>query len=353
MAILENFNLKVKPVLKIAGLAVLGIIAIYIVFTIIGGMIGFLPSFFKSGINNSTSNYAPSYSVSGGKGGAAMLDISNAGQSLKLSTRNVAPLNESVSYDSPSPVGSEAENYETTDYHVSFETGQLKNTCAAVSGLKAKSEVIFETASEYNSYCNYTFKVQRDKTGEILDIIKGMKPKELANNTYTIQSEVQDFTSEITILQNKLASIDETLSKAVGAYDEVSILATKEKDVESLARVIDNKINTIRQLTQERIDINSRLDQIRRAKSEQLDKLNYTYFNVTVTDKSFFDWQDIKDSWNAAIRYSVGNINQMIQNISVNLVVFLFNLLQFAVYGLISLFVAKYGWKLVKHIWLK
>ena len=142
-----------------------------------------------------------------------------------------------------------------------------------------------------------------------------------------------------------------TLGKATAAYDEVSTLATKEKDVDSLAGVINSKINTIQQLTQERIDINSQLDLIQRTKADQLDKVDYTYFNVTVSDNSWFVWQDIKDSWNSAIKYSISNVNQMLQNLSVNLVVFLFTIAQYLVYGLILLIVAKYGWKLVKNIW--
>ena len=72
---------------------------------------------------------------------------------------------------------------------------------------------------------------------------------------------------------------------------------------------------------------------------------------MTVSDNSWFVWQDIKDSWNSAIKYSISNVNQMLQNLSVNLVVFLFTIAQYLVYGLILLIVAKYGWKLVKNIW--
>ena len=256
-----------------------------------------------------------------------------------------------MSYDNSTSAPANAQQYEATDYDVSYSTAHYKNTCAAIVGLKSRENVVFESSGEYNNYCEYVFKVKREQASDILDFLKGLKPKELATRTYTIQYQVQDFTSQISILQDKLASIDDTLGKATAAYDEVSTLATKEKDVDSLAGVINSKINTIQQLTQERIDINSQLDLIQRTKADQLDKVDYTYFNVTVSDNSWFVWQDIKDSWNSAIKYSISNVNQMLQNLSVNLVVFLFTIAQYLVYGLILLIVAKYGWKLVKNIW--
>ena len=352
MAFLKKLDSKTKRVLKIAGLAVLGLAVIYVAFTVLGSFFASLPSFQNQQINHGFSNYAPS-SNSDVESGIPMPQSLGLSKSLDLSQRNVAPSAAESSYSAGGSGSADAEQYETTAYNVSYQTEQLKKTCAAIAGLKSRQDVVFENASEYNTDCEYVFKVQRDKTNEILDILKNLKPKELATRTYTVQQQVQDFTNEITILQDKLASVDDTLSKATADYDAVSEMATKEKDVDSLAKIIDDKINTIQQLTQERIDINSQLDQIQQTKAQQLDTLNYTEFDVTVTDNSFVNWQDIKDSWNAAVKYSISNINQTVQNMSVSLVAFLFTLVQYAIYALILLLVAKYGWKLIKHIWLK
>ena len=58
-----------------------------------------------------------------------------------------------------------------------------------------------------------------------------------------VNNREKNFTHER--LKRRLAAIDDTLGKATAAYDEVTVLATKEKDVESLAKIIDDKINTI------------------------------------------------------------------------------------------------------------
>ena len=346
---MEKINLKAKPVLKIAGLAILAMIVVYVAFVFLGSVFG---SF--SGGSKSSHGYSDNALYSSKSPAPAMSMSSGFGGMLGLSTRNADYSASSESYNNGNmSTGSDAEKFELTEYSAQIETKQLDNACAAVSGLKAREEVIFESAREYSDGCSYSFKVTKDKANDILALLKGMNPKELTGNTYTIQGQVSDYTSRIDILQSKLASIDDTLGKAVTSYNEVAEIATKANDVESLAKVIDSKINTIERLTQERIDINAQLDLIQRGKAQQVDRLDYTYFSVNIADGSFVDWQALNDSWNYAIKSSVNKINEIVQNISVNLVGFVFSLFQYVIYALILLVAAKYVWKLGRYIWNK
>jgi hypothetical protein len=118
-----------------------------------------------------------------------------------------------------------------------------------------------------------------------------------------------------------------------------------------LAKIIDSKIGIIERLTQERININAELERLDRSKSEQLDRLDYTYFNVNVIENKFVDIQNLKDSWSTAVKSFVNDINKVLQDISINLVTLLFLALQYILYIFIILIIAKYGWKLVKYIW--
>src|SRR3989339_375383 len=177
--------------------------------------------------------------------------------------------------------------------------------------LKPREDVIFENASEYEKNCNYSFKVKRDSVKEILSIIESLDPKELNENTYTIKRLIEDYTSELEILQKKLNSIEETLNNAINAYDDITELATKTRDVENLAKIIDRKIRIIERLTQERININSQLERLNRSKAEQLDRLEYTYFRVYVFENKFIDREDLKDSWKTAMKSFVRDINKI------------------------------------------
>lgn len=343
MNFLEKYNLKTSTILKIAGLAIVGIIVVVFVFSMIGASLKSLTG------DKQASSVAfkgmPAYD-------SAMTE--SAGVSMGLSVRNVASAPSKIMPPSPgNTTGDNAEEFEVTEYNANIETRELDKTCAQVAGLKSKDYVIFESASEYDHGCNYVFKVKKANVAEILQVITDMDPKDLTENTFTIKALVEDFTSEIQILQKKLSSVDETLKKAVSAYDEVATLATRIQNVETLTKIINSKIDVIERLTQERININSQLEMIARAKAQQLDRLEYTYFRVNVVENKFIDGENLADSWKAAVKEFVTNTNKVIQDITVNLAAFLFVVLQYVIYLFILLIVAKYGWKLIKYIWNK
>ncbi|HUT22306.1 MAG TPA: hypothetical protein VMX18_02765 [Candidatus Bipolaricaulota bacterium] len=342
MDFLKKHDLTVSKIFKIAGLAILGIVVVAIGFRLVG-------SSFNSVFEKNEIGYGVSPQSAPAQDYAAdsETDMKYAGVgSVGLSMRNVAP---TPGYTT----GNDAEEFEVTEYYATVETRELDETCATIATLKARPDVVFESAGEYDRGCNYVFKVEKDKVNEILEIVKGIDPKELTESTYTIKNLIEDYTSEIEILEKKLTSIDETLQKAMDAYDDVTSLATKVQDVETLAKIIDSKIAIIERLTQARININSQLDSIARSKAIQLDRLEYTYFHINILENKFVDGENLKDSWKAAIKAFVSDINETAQDITVNLVAFLFVVLQFALYLLILLVIVKYGWKFTKSFWKK
>jgi hypothetical protein len=346
MQFLKNLNLKPINILKIAGLALVIIIIVTLAFRLIGHSFNFL---FKNFDNQSIS----SESNIKFDGGYAEKNMDYGGSnSPSLSLRNV------VSSEMVAPeindiavIDNNAEDFEVTEYNASIETRHLDNTCQEIAGLKPRDDVIFESSNEYKKNCNYRFKVENNSTEEILAIVENLNPKELNENTYTIKRLVDDYTSELEILENKMASIEETLNNAVSAYDNITGLATRTQDVESLANIIDSKIRIIERLTQEKININAQLERINRSKEEQLDKLKYTYFNIYVTENKFIDGQNLKNSWETTIKLFVRDINKVIQDVTVNLVSLLFLVLQYIIYLFILLLITKYCWKFAKNIW--
>jgi len=271
-------------------------------------------------------------------------------KAVSLSLRNIAP-------QPPSPdtstVGAEAEAFEVTEYSAHIETRNLKDSCESISTLKVREDIIFENANEYSHGCSYTFKVTKESTDEILAFLKSMDPRELSENTYTIQKRIEDFTSQEDILKRKQETIEKTLTDAIYAYDEITRIARQSQNADALASVIDSKVRTIERLTQERINLSTQLDQLARAKAEQLDRLEYTYFNVTIFENKFVDGQELKDSWKMAIKTFVRDINTAIQDMTVGVVALLFLIAQYALYLVIVLLLAKYGWKGVVALWKK
>jgi hypothetical protein len=95
------------------------------------------------------------------------------------------------------------------------------------------------------------------------------------------------------------------------------------------------------------------MEKINQAKAKQIDRLEYTYFRVSILENKFIDGEVLGDSWKATLKEFVQDINSIAQDITVNLVAFLFLALQYAVYLFILLIIVKYGWQFVKRLWKK
>ncbi|MFH1047494.1 MAG: hypothetical protein V1738_04280 [Patescibacteria group bacterium] len=344
-----DFLNKIKwgNVLKVAGLALVGVVVITVAFRLVGSTL--------FGSSNYGLRESASVSMAPGLGYGGSADVKgyeayDEGQSLSI--RNVTGEPSSIMPVEPDVTpGNDAEAFEVTSYGASIETRDLERTCGTVADLKSRDYVIFENANDYDRGCSFTFKVRHDNVEEILAIILDLNPKDFSENTYTIKNSIEDYTSEEQILIKKLETIDATLDKATSAYDDLTSLATRVQDVESLANIINSKINIVERLTQERININAQLERLQRAKADQLDRLEYTYFNVSVFENKFVDWENLKDSWKNAVQNFVWDINNIVQGVSVQLVTLMLRIMQIALYLVIVLVVVKYGWKLAKYIW--
>lgn len=348
--------------MKIVGVVLLVLILISIALTIVGSSFNSLTGGLRDmGVSvSSAPGYAPSPMATGmggggyGYDGAVDYDYAvkqEAAYMPQLSARNVAGTTiYPPSYGAP---GDDLEEFEVTQYSAYIETRKLDDTCDAFSELKERSDVIFEAANTYDKGCSFTFKVKHDAIDYVLGWLKDFDPKELSENTYTIKQQVDDFTKEIEVLEKKRDSIDQTLTQALNAYDEITRLATQTQNADALAQIINSKINIIERLTQERININEQLDRYARAKEDQLDRLDYTYFNVTVVENKYVDGEQISESWKQALRMFVWNVNAKLQDLTINMIVLFLLVIQWLIYAVVVLFIAKYGWKFATYIWYR
>jgi hypothetical protein len=354
-ALLAKFNLNLSEGVKTTILIGAGLVLAFIA-------LGFLKTSFEQAFYKGAGTMgmsAPSFGMPIQPGRGEMMKMEMAEYDTRdsavadmpaFSTRNAAGI-----YP-PQPgmsTGNTAEEFEVSDYSASIETVNLKKTCGEITELKSKKEVIFESASESESHCFFSFKVEHSATDMVLSVLKTLEPRDLSQSTYTIKEQLEDFTSQAEILQKKLVAIEETLSGALAAYDEVARLATRSQDAEALASIINNKVMTIERLTQERISINQQLEYLARAKSQAADKLNYAFFSVTVYENEYIDGKALADSWKAAVQKFFLDANLALQGITITLVSFILLVLQYLLYALLLVFAVKYGWKAVQAIWKK
>lgn len=354
MEYFKNLDLSPGKLLKILGLTILGLFVVTVVFQLISAFFG--------GYRGQIGQYLPNSTgvsvVGGGMMKVASYDSSSYGESYPgdmgygapaLSTRNALK----VLPPQGGTVGNDAENFEVTNYYANIETRKLDDTCKKVSSLKQLDYVIFESSSNSDNSCNYVFKVVNEKSASVLESIKALDPKQLTENTYTIKQQVEDYTNGIEVLKKKRDTIDETLKTALSAYNDITQLATRTQNADALAQIINSKVAIIEKLTQEKININTQLDNLTRAKNIELDKLVYTYFNVNIYENKFVDFKAITDSWKNSLRDFVWQTNRIIQELTINLVLFFLMIFQWLLYAVVLLVVGKYGWRFAKGYWNK
>ena len=358
MQFIKDFKWTPVNILKVIGFVIIGLVIISFAFQLLSpvfvsmehGVSGMMPFSTSNSITEEAYYKGEGYVVAQdasadyGYGGNDLMNLVN------LSARNIGIV-------PPQPgggsIGVGAEDVEVTEYYASFETGNSEKLCGKVMSLKAREDVIFESANEYDQGCNYAFKVVHANAPDILAFINDLDPRDLSENTYTIQKQLNDFTSEEDILKAKLASINETLASALRAYDDITRLATRTENADALAKIIDSKIGIIERLTEERINVNASLERLLRNKESAIDRLTYTHFLVNVYENKFLDGRYIVDSWRVSIKNFVHEINKVAQDITINLVLLIILIAQYVFYFALALFAVKYAWRCAKYVWNK
>lgn len=333
MDTLKKLNLTGLQLIKYTGLFLGGVLVLLVLSNIFRAQ--------TMGIGMSSD----SLNVPGGYYGSPMFDSGMATLSVRNAEKATMPPS-----DGYIP-GNDSEAFEVKQYSASIETRNLDRDCGVVGGLKAKPEVIFESSNLSDKNCSYTFKVKKDSVPSILSLLNDLDPKELSETSYTIKREVTDYTSEIQILENKLASLDKTLADAIASYESIYGLATGAGNVDTLARIIESKLTMIERLNNARIEAVNQLERINRSKSDALDKLEYTYFYVNLYESKFIDGQAIKDSWKQAVQQFMRDTNSLLQEVSIGFVGFLLLLIKFALYFVVIVTLARFGWSYARKVW--
>lgn len=335
MSFLKNFDWSLKSIAKVIGLALAGIVVLTIIISLLS--FSFRTVFYGSGYEKSY--YDTDYSM----GGSA--------ESMQAPAMSRSKISMPPTPEADYSTGDDAEDYEVVTYSATIKSRKLEQACKTIIDLKSGTDVIFETSNQNDDSCYFSFKVKKEKEKSVLQVIEGLKPDILNENIQTIKGSIEEYDKQLDILKKKLTSVEETLTSAQTSYDEIQKLATSKQDVESLATIISNKLSLIEKLTDERISIKEKIDTYNLNKADQMDRLNYSFFDVSVYKDKIFDWKDIKDSWKYELKAFVSNFNEVIQGISVQLITYMIRFIQVAIYFFLSVFLLKFVWMATKRIW--
>ena len=342
MEFLKKFDLTLPQLAKIVGLVALALV-----------ILSFAVQFLGIGQNNGSRFLENSVSTLSTK----MQGIAGNDMYMSEPRYDSGVMNETGSIYPPigggyTP-GDVAEDFEVKEYYAYIETRDKERDCGAVQALKTRTDVIFENANVQARGCSFTFKVKNANVESVLAVVNSLNPEELTANIYTIKRQLDSYTNEIGIIEKKLSTIEETLDSSLAAYNEITKLASRTENADALAKVISSKVSIIRQLTDERLQTSAELERLSRARSDELDRLEYTNFSVNITENKFVDGTDIKNSWKLAVKKFVNETNTLIQDLSIGLISFILTIVQLMIYFFIVVFVARFGFVVTKRIWKK
>lgn len=336
MNFLTNFDWSAKSIAKVFGLFVAGVVALSLVVALVAFAFRLIVQPMGVGVS-SMRNFG------GGAPEAAMMAQSDM---YAKTTSNILP---------PVPgqdtVSEDAESYEITDYSLSYRPHSKTHTCDAITALKSREEIVFEESRSDERSCYFRFRVKTKSVDEVLAILQDLNPDDTSKSVYSIQKTVEGLTDELKIQEEKLTQTEVALTDAQKSYDELTRLATRANDVESLTKLIDLKLNTINRLSQEKLAISQAIDQVKKNRADQLLRLEYTNFNINVYENRLADWKNLTDSWIVAVQQFVTDLNTLIQELTIGLVTWIVRAGLGFVYLMIAIGLARLAWIVGKRVW--
>ncbi|MCD5384672.1 MAG: hypothetical protein LRZ97_02025 [Candidatus Pacebacteria bacterium] len=296
-------------------------------------------------------DYADEMMVVGFDGGFGGEVVASSGSAKMVAPQMMGMMAEdSMPYPSE-PASKDAEDYETREYSASYEKSNIDKTCEKFEDLKPLEYVVFSNANKSDSYCSYTFKVEVDKEDEIILLIESLDPKSFDANTFTLERSITNNINEIEILKKKIKMLDSLLASAQTKYTALR----NTGDTGALVQAINNEINLIERITNQKLTVQSRIDRLTNNTGVQTERIDYSQFNIFVAEKKFIDMRSIGESWRFAFERFVSSVSGSVQDLTMGLMMFVFTLVKFVLYlgiGVMTLAVAtRLLWKMVRKVW--
>lgn len=336
MNFFTSFDWSAKSLAKVFALFIAGVAVLAVVVALVAFAISLVTGSFS----------APTMMNRGFSGGAPEAAMMARDGMYAKTSSNILP---------PAPgqdtVSEDAESYEITDYSLSYRPHSKAHTCDTITALKSREEIVFEESRSDERSCYFRFRVKTKSVDEVLTILQDLNPDDTSKSVYSIQKTVEGLTDELKIQEEKLTQTEIALTDAQKSYDELTKLATHKNDVESLTKLIDLKLNTINRLSQEKLAISQAIDQVQKNRADQLLRLEYTNFNINVSENRLADWKNLTDSWTAAVQQFVTDSNTLLQDLTVGLVTWIFRAGLGFVYLMIAIGLARLAWIVGRRVW--
>lgn len=253
----------------------------------------------------------------------------------------------------PTPGGytPDLETFETTNYYVSGRLRAFDEACDTLASLKADDRYHFKTLNTGLNHCRATFYTEDTYISQVMNTLEQYNGVTASWDTTSVTRHRENLESRDTIVRQQLASVERTLREAETAYDEIATFARSTRDAATLSKAIDSKLRQVEQLTQRKISLSSQLDTLAQQAADLNERLDMVEVSVNFTRSFAKNPDDTSRAWEAAWE----TLRDTWTNFGIGLTayfgVFLLYVLQYGLYLLVLIVVARFGWKLVRKIW--
>lgn len=289
-----------------------------------------------------------------GQSGGYSEDIAYEGKSspsigMGMSVSSIAPM--PPLYRENQVIGNNAEQYEVSEYGVLIRSAHFAQTCDDIESWRSSDVITFQSRERSVHSCSFRFKVARAELDSVLGLLKAMNPESLTVRTESIQERLQSYDQEKTILNDRLTSIEKTLSESEDYFAQLMKLATQSQDAEALAQIIESRIMQMERLNAERSNIQAEIARLEKARSEEQDQIGYAFFSVNVLDYNLVDGPAIREAWITYMQDFIRVLNSVVAGLTLGLIGYLLKVVQLVVYVIIIVVLAKTGYRLFKKFW--
>ncbi|MCA9368557.1 hypothetical protein KC887_10020, partial [Candidatus Kaiserbacteria bacterium] len=253
----------------------------------------------------------------------------------------------------PTPDGytSGLETYETTSYSVSARSNQFDNLCDSLSNLKADDAIHFKSLTMSLNNCNAQFFVEEGKVDTVLAQFDSYDGVTIDRTTASVTRHKEQIESQASIVRAQLDTVEATLAEAQTAYDEIIALARSERDADALNAAIRNKLQQIDSLSNRKIALTSQLDSYAQQAADLEERLGVVEFYANFNRLTPTQVGQHERQWSQAFEQLGNQFTMTLIGLTITFGVFLLYVVQYGVYVLVLLVIARFGWKLLQRIW--
>jgi len=253
----------------------------------------------------------------------------------------------------PAPDGytSGLERYETTSYNLSARSRDFDSLCDSLSTLKNEGAIHFKHLNTGLNHCDARFFVEEDRVASVLAQFENERSVQINRNTQSVTRHKEQIESQANIVRQQLASVERTLAEAEEAYDEIVAFARTNKDSETLNSAITNKLRQIDQLTSRKISLTSQLSNYAQQAADLNERLNVVEFYANFSRSNPVNVGENERRWEQAWEDLRDQFTETLIGVSVFFGIFILYVLQYGLYLLVLVVIARFAWKLVRNIW--